>query len=389
MAEVDTIEVKDANGVTKEVPTLLSVETILGEVSASPTTNTLADRLKAIADALGGTLTVGSHEVTNGGTFAVQAEQSGSWSVSVSGTVTVDSHAVTNAGAFAVQESGAALTAIQAVQAAVEGTLTVDLGTNNDVTLATLPDTAAGDLAAMVVDLAAIEVLLTTQAGYLDGVEALLGTIDADTGSMATLLGTIDTDTGNVAAGYATEGSALGSGVLVQGDDGTDRHNLQTDGSGNLKVSTNGQAFEVQAAPTVTAGAYTADDVFGVKMTLANAARVSGGGGIITSVALFDEGPNGEADSIDVFIFRDDPSSSTFSDNAALAIVDADGPKIVACVQLDQIYDTGDGKFLLANGLNIPYVCAATSLYAVAVHRGTWAPDATDGVTFTFQMIRD
>ena len=45
----------------------------------------------------------------------------------------------------------------------VQGTVTVDLGANNDVTLATLPDTAAGDLAA---------------------INALLATIDADTSNI-------------------------------------------------------------------------------------------------------------------------------------------------------------------------------------------------------------
>lgn len=50
-------------------------------------------------------LTVSAHHVTNAGTFAVQAAQSGSWSVTVSGTVTVAAHAVTNAGTFAVQDS--------------------------------------------------------------------------------------------------------------------------------------------------------------------------------------------------------------------------------------------------------------------------------------------
>ena len=37
-------------------------------------------------------------------------------------------------------------------------------------------------------------------------------------------------------AHIATEGAALGSGVLMHADDGTDRHNLQADASGNLKV---------------------------------------------------------------------------------------------------------------------------------------------------------
>ena len=52
--------------------------------------------LDAIAASLAGTLTVGSHAVTNAGTFAVQA-------------------ACTNAGTFAVQVDGAALTALQLI----------------------------------------------------------------------------------------------------------------------------------------------------------------------------------------------------------------------------------------------------------------------------------
>jgi hypothetical protein len=39
-----------------------------------------------------------------------------------------------------------------------------------------------------------------------------------------------------LAAGLAAEGQALGKGVLLQGDDGTDRHNVAVDASGNLQV---------------------------------------------------------------------------------------------------------------------------------------------------------
>lgn len=156
-------------------------------------------------------------------------------------------------------------------------------------------------------------------------------------------------------------------------------------------VLTQPYAHIVSVSPTVTAGAYSAGDVFGTKMTITDAANVTGRGGILCEVSMFDEGANGLVDTIDVFIFDDDPSGSTFTDNAALAIVDADGPKIVAAVQLDQSFDTGDGIYLAKTGLNIPYRCVDGSrdLYAVAVHRGTWAPDATDGITFRFKMVRD
>lgn len=122
------------------------------------------------------------------------------------------------------------------------------------------------NLAAMVVDLAAIEVLLTTIAGdttsldgkdfatettllaiagYLDGVETLLGTIDADTGNMSGYLATLAGAVGGTEVqvdivempGAAAEASALPSLLMVvAGDDGIDTHPLQVDANGSLKV---------------------------------------------------------------------------------------------------------------------------------------------------------
>jgi len=51
---------------------LASLDTKLGEVQSSPTANTVLDRLKAIATALAGTLTVATHAVTQSGTWTVQ-----------------------------------------------------------------------------------------------------------------------------------------------------------------------------------------------------------------------------------------------------------------------------------------------------------------------------
>lgn len=80
------------------------------------------DSTGVITATISGTVTVGSHAVTNAGTFAVQAAQSGTWTIdlgatdnavldaiaaSLAGTLTVGSHAVTNAGTFAVQVSSA------------------------------------------------------------------------------------------------------------------------------------------------------------------------------------------------------------------------------------------------------------------------------------------
>jgi hypothetical protein len=69
----------------------LATDTLTASLDATDSTN-----LAGINNKLGGTLTVGSHAVTNAGTFAVQATQSGTWNVNnVSGTVSLPTGAST------------------------------------------------------------------------------------------------------------------------------------------------------------------------------------------------------------------------------------------------------------------------------------------------------
>jgi len=77
----------------------------------------------------------------------------------------------------AMMMEGAANVLVAAPGTAADGLL-VNLGTNNDITLATLPDTAAGDLAAIETN--------------TDGIETVLGTIDTDTGNIVTSVQLID-----------------------------------------------------------------------------------------------------------------------------------------------------------------------------------------------------
>lgn len=84
---------------------------------------------------------------------------------------------------------------------------------------------------------------VTVTGGKLDvnaTVNASIDTTGLATDTLQTtgnaILTTIDGDTGAVAAGYAAEGAALGSGVLLQADDGTDRINVLADTSGHLQV---------------------------------------------------------------------------------------------------------------------------------------------------------
>ncbi len=106
------------------------------------------------------------------------------------------------------------------VQVDVTNTVTVDgSGVTQPVSAASLPLPSGASTAAN----------QSTIIGHVDGIEALLTAIDADTSD-------IHTNSDTIAAGFATEGSALGSGVLMQADDGTDRTNVLVDTDGHLQV---------------------------------------------------------------------------------------------------------------------------------------------------------
>lgn len=171
---------------------------------------------------------------------------------------------------------------------------------------------------------------------------------------------------------------------------GVARVTVATDDAMSAQIQSGHKSFMIDVAPTVTAGAYTAADCFGGKQTLTSAARASGGGGRIVAVSMFDEGANILASDIEVIFFDSDPSASTLTDNDALAVADADGPKILGSVILSNRRDTGDGGFMYERGLDIPYVCSGSAnLFAAAVQLDTTAPDATDGITFRYHLIRD
>lgn len=77
------------------------------DVTLAVLPDTASGDLAAIAAAVGGTLTVGSHEVTNAGTFAVQAAQSGTWTVQPGNTANTTAWLVTGTGGtFPATQSG-------------------------------------------------------------------------------------------------------------------------------------------------------------------------------------------------------------------------------------------------------------------------------------------
>lgn len=164
--------------------------------------------------------------------------------------------------------------------------------------------------------------------------------------------------------------------------------------AGDLKVD-GGAAHVISVAPTVTAGAYTADDLIGGEQTLSAAARVSGGGGILTGLSMVAEDDSADgwaANDIEVMIFKSNPAG-TYTDNNALngsALTDADAFLLLGTVLLDTKVSLGNVSMLKASHVHIPYICVGSAdLFAVAINRGGKTPEATDAIQFNYHFIRD
>jgi len=143
------------------------------------------------------------------------------------------------------------------------------------------------------------------------------------------------------------------------------------DSTGNM--NTVGRRDQQRIAVSTTTGqitiattAYTAGDQLGPLFTLANAARVTSGGGVITGVRLLDAGD--VIGACDVVFF--DSTVTLAADNAAFAISDADALKVVGLVQLAGAYDLGNNRIAQAFNLAVPYTLAGgTSLFAALITR--------------------
>lgn len=175
-------------------------------------------------DVLSSALPTGAATAANQQTDALTDTELRANPVPISGTITAELSTTDNTVLDAIQ------TATEATQASLEtvGGQLVNLGSNNDVTLATLPDTSAGDLAAI--------------NSSTDGIEALLTTIDSDTGNLPTI--ETNTDFGTVVGG-GTETGAL-------------RVTIANNSTGVISVDDNGSSLTVDG--TVTANLSTTDN---------------------------------------------------------------------------------------------------------------------------------
>lgn len=136
------------------------------------------------------------------------------------------------------------------------------------------------------------------------------------------------------------------------------------------------RVIEVVVTPTVTAGAYSANDVVGGLLTFAVGDH-TGSNGFVGSLVLTDDGDQAAAGK--VYLYNAAPA--TINDNDAFAPTDADNKKLIGIVTLASYDQAGADAVSVVNDINYHYTSADGNLYGYFVTSGTPTYAAVSNVT--------
>jgi hypothetical protein len=139
----------------------------------------------------------------------------------------------------------------------------------------------------------------------------------------------------------------------------------------------------VSATPTVSASpAYSTGDAMGGKQTYSTAS-FSAGAGHVRSVTVVDL--SATVPDLDVIFFSADPSGTTFTDNSALDVADADVSKIIGMVKLRSANWVAFADNAVAYAeCTMPFqLSSGTSLYAAIVCRSAVTLTSTSDIVVT------
>jgi len=153
----------------------------------------------------------------------------------------------------------------------------------------------------------------------------------------------------------------------------------------DVTVTTNG--VTILQTPTVSStGAHTAGNNVGGLLTFANAARVSGGGGVIKDVLIIDDA--GQDAELELWLF--DTTFTAGSGQAAWAPTEAQLHTLITVVKsTDGAWIAGGTPSVCPIEVSRRYDCTGTSLFGRLVTRGTPTFTASDDVTVRIMLLQD
>jgi hypothetical protein len=145
----------------------------------------------------------------------------------------------------------------------------------------------------------------------------------------------------------------------------------------------------VVATPALDTAAYAANDNMGGKLSFASVTRIAAGAGFIASVVLVDQ--DNEKGACDLVLFGADPSGTTFTNNAAMDIADADMAKIVGVVNFvaaDYVSFADNAIAFKQTAISFT-LAAGTTLYGALVSRDSKTYTAANDIVITLSVLVD
>lgn len=197
---------------------------------------------------------------------------------------------------------------------------------------------------------------------------------------------------------------------LTLGPDGTATADaagrVVTGTSGALYVDNRPSLVRLQITPVISSSpAYTSGDCLGPLTTISNAARYSGGGGLIRSITVVDK-TQAQRANMDLVLF--DRTVTTAADNAAFQCSDADMLNCIGVIPLITVatqYNTAwpgtplnsiatipnhelttSGTTQNGSMFPFPFVLNGTDLFAQLVVRGTPTYTSTSDIVVSFTI---
>ncbi len=145
----------------------------------------------------------------------------------------------------------------------------------------------------------------------------------------------------------------------------------------------------VSVTPTADTSIYASGDVIGGLMTFSNAVGYQSTTGIVTSATVSDK--NSTASDLELWVFSSNPSASTFTDQAAFTIADADITKVISVISLGSTsrFDAASNGVKYLGSISCPVSTTSKTLYAVLVSRGTPTFATSSDVTVKLAIASD
>jgi len=176
------------------------------------------------------------------------------------------------------------------------------------------------------------------------------------------------------------------------------QENLLTKLFGSAKVGGKTLVVSITGAQIgVVAAAYAAGDVLGTQNPIEIECLTSANGtAIIQSLVIGDlDAQNG---AIDMIVFNDNPSATTFTDNSALDIADADLTKVIHCgipITSSNYKSYADNSAAILTGVGIPVqnvsttAAKKTKLWVAFVSRDTKTYASNNAISSKIGFLLD